>query len=373
MIPSLSLADFASGKSTPQSPVTGRSRGGTAASLSVDAGISNTSDDNLRSSPSSFDNPRSSPTHDITRNENTMGQSSNSAMFSTPQRDTNPHNYGMSPAVLNGELNPATLILLPKARKLIQSAPDGLSRLVIALDSRRGESALLTRPAFDALSFILHMALNIAESHADFARARALMVISQTFYCYLHSDEDADAIEPTIRSVISPENGTSTSGSSNTETNNITWTGQAHNGLSPEHRVDTSFIKNNKSLVHTPDHISNSSNNTNSNGRSTRLYLQTRVKNHPLWQNMSYWESAVYDSVGSEISKMPSDTKNENKGREQDIIFGQLGFFAYNMISFGVPVDSVRKLVDKYARFIHLDAHHMTLLMASMDTFVTKQ
>ena len=41
----------------------------------------------------------------------------------------------------------------------------------------------------------------------------------------------------------------------------------------------------------------------------------------------------------------------ERADREAEVTFGQLGFFAYNMVKFDVPGDSVRSLMEKYSRF----------------------
>ena len=41
----------------------------------------------------------------------------------------------------------------------------------------------------------------------------------------------------------------------------------------------------------------------------------------------------------------------EREDREAEVTFGQLGFFAYNMVKFDVPSDSIRSLMEKYSRF----------------------
>ena len=66
-----------------------------------------------------------------------------------------------------------------------------------------------------------------------------------------------------------------------------------------------------------------------------KLYVQARVKAHRLWQVPEFWETAVFDGVGLEVSKVQPDIRDRSE-REQDVQFAQLGFFAYNMMSFGV-------------------------------------
>ncbi len=351
-IPSLSLADFASGKSTPQSPVSARSRVGT-----------NASEDGAAAAAGGGSGSGSSPAKD-------GGADTSSSSFVTPNKtataapsasSSSPTSAArMSAAVAVGDMNPAVLVLLPRARKILQSAPDGLSRLVQCLDARRGEGTSLTRPSFDALSSLLLIALNVAESRADFSRARALMVISQTFYCLVHANEDADAVDPAIRAAAaetprptsqpmpSPPSGSGAP-------SEFSIGGSAPGGGSASRTPDGPPAVPTSSSA--SPRAPSAGGAATSGGRATRLYLQVRVRDHPLWQNMLYWESAVYDSVGSEISKMSAagagahhhavggggggggaESKAEG-AREQEVIFGQLGFFAYNMITFGVPED----------------------------------
>lgn len=62
----------------------------------------------------------------------------------------------------------------------------------------------------------------------------------------------------------------------------------------------------------------------------------------------------MYESIGSEMSKINSADKGETHDRENDIAYGQLGFFAFNMINFNCPMPLVMAIVDKYARFIRM-------------------
>jgi hypothetical protein len=63
---------------------------------------------------------------------------------------------------------------------------------------------------------------------------------------------------------------------------------------------------------------------------------------------------------------------HEQRDREHDVIFGQLGFFAYNMVSFGLAEEAVRGLLEKYARFVHLDDTQWALLVANLEAFCTE-
>ena len=178
-------------------------------------------------------------------------------------------------ALPSSEVNPAVPALLPAALLAIKESPDGVSRLVMALDARRAEGCTkLTTPSFDAVTQLLLAALDVIEARADFARAAALMAISQSFFC----------VSPTLVAAVRPP----------------------------------------------------------------RLYLQTRVRSHALWQNQGYWEAAVYDAIGTEVSKFSAGRSAakvkgdksvalESRARDADVVYAQLGFFAFTMISFRHP------------------------------------
>jgi hypothetical protein len=252
----------------------------------------------------------------------------------------------------------------------------------MSMDARRGEGTVLTRPSFDALSSVLTVALGVAEQRADFARARALMVISQTFYCFVHPNED-EAVDPAMAAAVAETPRPGAEGAAATPPGPAV--ASVPRSVTDSPRNDSTGAS---AAASSSSSSSSSSQPTSSGlkaggGRATRLYLQVRVKAHPLFQNMLFWESAVYDSVGSEISKFANEGKEGRSGggvgggsgdgggqKEQDVIFGQLGFFAYNMVAFGVPEADVRKLLDKYAKFIRLDASRTALLMTSLQTFV---
>jgi hypothetical protein len=85
---------------------------------------------------------------------------------------------------------------------------------------------------------------------------------------------------------------------------------------------------------------------------SSRVYLRIAVRNHLLWREDAFWKFALFQQVGNEIEKVPPDG---SAGVPQaDVIFGQLGFFAFNMVSFGLPSDRVEPLLRTYAKFASL-------------------
>ena len=182
------------------------------------------------------------------------------------------------------DVNPAVPALLPAALRAIKESPDGVSRLVMALDARRAEGCTrLTTPSFDAVTQLLLSALDVIQARDDFARAAALMAISQDFFCIAPPAPGAGA-------------------------------------------------------------------------RPHRSYLQTKVRSHALWQNPGYWEAAVYDAIGAEVSKFSAGVASEggkgggwstkaktqaDSGRAMDaeMVYVQLGIFAFTMVSFRHPED----------------------------------
>ena len=345
-IPSLSLADFAAGKSPSSTPTgaQGRSRVGTSASghdAFAEAGAAPLeATDFLASSGSGSGSDESG----LGRLARIRAPSSGAPLAQ------------LTGAVAVGDMNAAVVPLLPQVRRLLKSTPDGLSRFVEAVDSRRAEGAKLTRPCFDALASIMWIALDVAAQRSAFGEARTLMVISQSLYAKVGPNEDSSAVDPSVAAAVA-----------------AAATPRAPEGAAAALRAAT-----------TQSPASSPSSSGASGGRSSRVYMQVRIRAHPIWQEMSFWESAIYESIGSEMSKIGGGADHgggalgaargrpqsaEQKEREQDLLLGQLGFFAFQMIDFCVPTEAVKRVLDKYARFIHLDASHLVSLTASLQRF----
>jgi hypothetical protein len=186
---------------------------------------------------------------------------------------------------VSAALHAAVPVLLPRVRKLLRATPDGVARLVAALDARRGEGTVLTRPSFDALSSVLLTALDVADQRNDFPRARALMVISQTFFCYVHADDDTDALDAAVVAAARDVDGSPRRAGA-----------AAAGGAATPDRSSRGAV-----LLSSPE--------TGSKAGTTRLYLQSRIKQHRIWQNVQYWEGAVFDTIGAEMSKIKTDSR----------------------------------------------------------------
>ena len=101
--------------------------------------------------------------------------------------------------------------------------------------------------------------------------------------------------------------------------------------------------------------------------------LHSVVAQHGLWQRIEFWNSAIFEALGSEMSKV-QDTDMVRGGipfvrsyaivsaplqeyrsdHESSVSVGQLSFFGFNMAAFNVPRDSIVALLKKYSQFTAL-------------------
>ena len=212
-----------------------------------------------------------------------------------------------------GDLNSVVLALLPAVLAELSASPmdassgQALSRFVAALDRRRGEGTVMSRPALDALTLAAVAALDNAVARSDYACARTLMVMSQTFFTSDATGQhagstdgtlalDADVVKVAPRELVE--------------------------------RVQRRFTQlDAPECASAAPRISGNHNGTNvspisdkgspSSRQSTgRQYLQTRLLGHPLWQDSKFWESSVYDSLGAEMTKAEDAAKMAGGSRK---------------------------------------------------------
>jgi hypothetical protein len=265
------------------------------------------------------------------------------------------------------ELNPVAAALLAQACALLSGSPEGLPRLITALEARRGEGAGLTRLSCLCLVRLMTRALDVAAVTSDFGGAKALMVMAQTFYTYLTpADGEVEellthplvAASNTLRA-ISAEGAAGAAGGPATPLKGPADAGGGGSGgiyttpgsAAPEGAAAGAAVGS-----------------APRSDRRRRVYVQAFVRSHHIWQLMPFWEAAVFDTLGAEMSKIQraaaagggavegSPGGNPASGslrsgsskaeataaaaadhREHDITAGQLGFFAFNMLAFGVP------------------------------------
>jgi len=91
-------------------------------------------------------------------------------------------------------------------------------------------------------------------------------------------------------------------------------------------------------------------------------YIQSKVKSLTIWQNQRFWEAAFHDSMNYEHMRVFAKTREERRikykelnteeraelqVKEQQLAFGQLGSYLYNMLCMGVPVEFTRNFLLK--------------------------
>jgi hypothetical protein len=197
-IPTATLSDFALGKPVIASPAAGkRSRGGTNASrdnVPIGEGFPSCEGGAPMSPPLRIRAPSSGEAAEVAppaasseasaveavHAAAAVGAGAEAAAGAAGAPAAPPARPALLPPTTPG-LNPAVALLLPIVRRTLRDSRDGLARLVMALDARRGEGSMLSRAAFEAAASGLLTALDVAEARSDFPRARALMAISQTF------------------------------------------------------------------------------------------------------------------------------------------------------------------------------------------------
>lgn len=111
-----------------------------------------------------------------------------------------------------------------------------------------------------------------------------------------------------------------------------------------------------------------------------REYIQTHVRNHVIWKGTRFWEAAFFDAVQCEKQKyvgerlrswseMAEGEREESIAHDGHMVFGQLGSFAFNMLSFGVDEETTRSFVQKMCDIHELsDEYHDMLMSTTGDT-----
>jgi tetratricopeptide (TPR) repeat protein len=85
-----------------------------------------------------------------------------------------------------------------------------------------------------------------------------------------------------------------------------------------------------------------------------REYLQESIKNHRIWENPHFWEEAFFLSVREEVVKHLKQVHDGSVNKEsnfaefyKNILFGQLGSYALNMLNFGVTLEVTLSFIRK--------------------------
>lgn len=106
-------------------------------------------------------------------------------------------------------------------------------------------------------------------------------------------------------------------------------------------------------------------------------YLQELIKDHPIWKDPRYWEGAFFDSLAetrmqqglwdSKWKDLPEEQQAESLVREENIVFGQLGSFAFNMLNMGNDLEMARQFVRKMCMIHTLNESYVRLLLEHLE------
>lgn len=296
-------------------------------------------------------------------------------------------------------LNPVVLYLLPRAQAALYAEPNALSHLVHSLDLRRGggASGRLTKPSLDALGVVVSTALDVARATGEHTLVRAIMVLSQAYYCLAESSSSEEEEEVDLlvaAAALGPGEARAAGEADAAAFAASKGTGSAPGTPRASPVASRPAVTPVRRASHTTDSFttppplpaagSSSSPSPSPTRHAKKVYLQTRIRYHPVWQDEAFWEFAVYDTVGQEISKLAAAPSPSGGGpssgaaaaaeavrseRERDVTYGQLGFFAYTMVSFAVPKERVALLLEKYAKLVRLSEGQWGMLLASLAAF----
>uniref|UniRef100_A0A7S1N3N3 SBF1/SBF2 domain-containing protein n=1 Tax=Eutreptiella gymnastica TaxID=73025 RepID=A0A7S1N3N3_9EUGL len=108
-------------------------------------------------------------------------------------------------------------------------------------------------------------------------------------------------------------------------------------------------------------------------------YLQEVVKNHQLFRSEDFWKAAFIDALITERQKQNSSfSKWEDlspqarqgiEAQEQNITFGQLTSFVFNMISMGLDKHLVAQFIEQTCDANSLCTEYRHMLMSSLSEF----
>ena len=83
-----------------------------------------------------------------------------------------------------------------------------------------------------------------------------------------------------------------------------------------------------------------------------KWYLQAEVQKHAFWKNKEFWERAIKEGIIEEAQGIEGKTVSEEEKVDtvNQIVFGKLGTFAYNMMHFGLDKPIVEERIFAIAK-----------------------
>eukprot|EP00949_MAST-11_sp_MAST-11-sp1_P000765 g765.t1 len=108
-----------------------------------------------------------------------------------------------------------------------------------------------------------------------------------------------------------------------------------------------------------------------------RIYMQVRIKEHPIWSNLHFWEEALLLAAREEVEKtlerMERPSEADFNVAYQNICFGQLGSYALNLQNFGVSQHDTEEFIKKMSFLLHLKPQMLSMLIENSRATAAKE
>lgn len=106
--------------------------------------------------------------------------------------------------------------------------------------------------------------------------------------------------------------------------------------------------------------------------REEKIFLQASIVDHPIWKDLEFWESAMFNSINEELSQQKNykleenETAGETTLRLRNLVFGQLTSYSHNMLMFNLDKMEVRNLLSKFCKAYSLTEMQVRDIMVNL-------
>jgi hypothetical protein len=115
------------------------------------------------------------------------------------------------------------------------------------------------------------------------------------------------------------------------------------------------------------------------NNEEVPEYLQNYLRDLSVWKDIRFWEGAFFDALNYERKKsewnskkkwryLDKDQREEVVVQHENMVFGLLGSFSFNMLNMGASVNDCRLFMEKMCMINSLKDEYTELLMNNIDT-----
>lgn len=119
------------------------------------------------------------------------------------------------------------------------------------------------------------------------------------------------------------------------------------------------------------------------NSTDKKEYLFTYLKDQPIWHSLRFWNAAFFDAVQCERSHRSVPTRkdlrhyspeeiSDEKQFQENITFGQLGTFTYNIHAFGLSKMFCLQFLHKQCTIANLPKEQVQLLEENIERMYTE-